>query len=1035
MFFNVGVNDTVPKGTIKIDTTAKPTRTKSLRPSIFKTARQAAEFQFRFRLAPGAYEIVLGFVEFHDPNCAMPGKRVFSVYVNDVVQLEALDIFATVGCYAGYEVQLPLHTVGSINTEPTVIRFTGIAGDAVLSYLAVRPAVKECIPEFETGGLADDADHAAHAIPGTYPPQLTKDSPKSYVDRDNDGFVSVNIDGSGSHTHYFDAENGIRGRLTQYTWSIVDTGEIVSKKVEFTYNFPLGSTRLRLAVVDNSCSTDEAETTVTVTKSIQPGMYCYYYAGLVEPLMGGTLNELSPRPQFSAVSTQARFKFPAFSFRGTLFAARCIFFLEVDTDNPASKIKLIPGGGHAQLYKGQDLIVDTNTNNEVDTPLAVGLTAFEMIYHRTDLSKKPSLALRVNNKLPAKTKLYHDQSTVLPILTNLSPKEGRNEGGARVKVEGYGLFQPLTVKFGSSKVDVLPDGQSSTAFFVKSPAVTTNAVVDIFVTTTTGVVSNPVAFQYGSACNSVSFEETEITKQNGDKIDNIGLPTCVTIGQDGKLYMGTLGGSIQVVGYDAGSLLTTSHCYSKRLVDNNYRINGAPSQRDILGVAFNPADAPGSFLLYASSSTLFWHAPKNNRIDYNNSAAWRNGAVERFKPGTDPTDDGVCMVYDRRIVTGFPVSNHDHAVNGLIFTQDGDLLVNVAGNTNMGLPGYRLGNAWETLLSGAIILVRITDPDFDGTINYINPDSPQDAIPQNGFIETYATGFRNPFSIAMTTGGDYYCTDQGPNCGFGNVATACSDYDEDAAAAYKPLDPVDWPSAAEIGGSTCPWSIDRPDKVIHITQGSWYGHPNIARGLAGDTKQCAYIDPFTDKTALDESPGSGYKESLRTLESSVTAIGEYRANHFCGKLKNELILSTYEGGSTYRMGVQKNRLLSGPDELSKVGGIAFVEDAHGNLIFPMLAQQKVRVLKPRSNVAGVFVAGVAPWRHGRSGGSLMTIGGSNFGASVTVNVGSAKCDIIRAHDREIVCRVPPGRGLKDVVVKRDDGEEGVAEEAVLYMNV
>ncbi len=39
------------------------------------------------------------------------------------------------------------------------------------------------------------------------------------------------------------------------------------------------------------------------------------------------------------------------------------------------------------------------------------------------------------------------------------------------------------------------------------------------------------------------------------------------------------------------------------------------------------------------------------------------------------------------IITGLPVSDHDHAVNGLEFTDDGNLMIQVGGNTNAGVPG------------------------------------------------------------------------------------------------------------------------------------------------------------------------------------------------------------------------------------------------------------------------------------------------------------------------------------------------------------
>lgn len=41
----------------------------------------------------------------------------------------------------------------------------------------------------------------------------------------------------------------------------------------------------------------------------------------------------------------------------------------------------------------------------------------------------------------------------------------------------------------------------------------------------------------------------------------------------------------------------------------------------------------------------------------------------------------------QKVITGLPVSNRDHAVNGGTFTHDGTLLVAIGGMTNQGYPG------------------------------------------------------------------------------------------------------------------------------------------------------------------------------------------------------------------------------------------------------------------------------------------------------------------------------------------------------------
>ncbi|PXF40247.1 hypothetical protein BWQ96_10051 [Gracilariopsis chorda] len=1010
-------------GTTKYSSTNSFTGTSSITASVFKTGRSGSDFGYSFDLQPGAYDITLGFAEYTSGFCSEPGKRVFNIYVNGEVQVESLDIYDEYGCFKGVEKKLA-SSVGSVITEPLTIRFEAIVGAAIVSYISISPAENGCIPASNTGGVAGGEDHAAHSVPGSYPPRINANSPKSYVDSDGDGFVSVTIDGSDSHSHFFDNANSIIGQITEYTWTLVETGEVLSKQVSFMYNFPLGTTRLKLAVVDNSCTTDEAETTVTVTGSIQPGMYCYYYDGNPMIMGGDPLGN----PQFAAVAATPNLGFPTFSFSGSTFLSRCFFFFEVDTDAEAAAVSLSASGGAARVYKGEDLLLDTDGMASTTTELAVGLLAFEVIFERTPTSGTPAVAFKVEGSVPSSSKVFYDQSVVKPILQLLRPADGPDSGGTSVKVTGYGLFQPLTVTFGGQTVTA---GGSTTPeqFSVTSPQAGSDSVVQVVATTAGGLSSNALEFSYGSLCDSIGFGGVDMKTAGGAQVDFLQLPTCITIGGDGKLYIGTLGATVQVLGYKPDTFTVDSHCYSKALLDNNFQKNSVPAQRDILGITFDPRDT--DVKPYVSTQTLFWF--DKDRVDRSNMAAWRNGAIDRLKPGSDPSDSKVCLVYDKRVVSGLPISNHDHGVNQIVFTQGGDLLIAVGGFTNSGLPQYRLGNYWETTLSAAILIAKLSKGgSFDGNIVYSNDNEPRLSKQIGGDVDVYCTGLRNPFGMAMTGSGDVYAVDQGPNCNFGNTATTCDDYDEEEALAYNRFKATTWPGMVQHGCSKFPYSINRPDKVVHITQGSFYGHANLQRG--GD--ECAWIDPFDDKTADNKAPPARYKKELATLKSSVTGIGEYRSNHFCGALRGELIMSTYKGGKTYRMGVNGGSKTSGPDDLVSNGGISFIEDSHGSLIFPMLDQAKVYVLKPQVGAkSGVYVANAVPWRHGKGGGTKVVIGGKNFGSSPSVSIGGSTCSVTANSETEITCTVPSSSsGLKDLVVTSSTGVSSTLPKAILYMN-
>lgn len=1023
---NVGAAGDVPiPGTTKSVTGLPVVGTASVTGTQLQSSRFGTDFTYSFHLEPGAYDILLAFSENFDPNfCSVPGKRVFNVYVNGLIQLEGYDIFTQVGCRKGVEVLLKDHTVGAVDIEPLTIRFSSIVNFAQINFIRIKKAAEACIPASTTGELS--ADHAAHAVPGSYPSQDSAQSPRSYVDSAGLGYVKVPISGERSHTHFFDPKKGIIGKITSYTWSIVETGKVISRQEKFSHNFPLGTTRLKLAVTDNSCTSDEAETTVTVTGKIQPGLYCYYYAGLSDVPLAGEEAE-TQQPQFAAESLSLKLGFPQFSFAPTKFGARCLFFLEIDKDSPKSKITASTfGTGKAKVYKGEDLIIDTTAAGTATTSLPLGLTGFEIVYFRTNLSNPPKLHLFVDGQVPADAKVSHDKTTIRPILGTVSPSDGPLGGGTKVKISGYGLFDPISVTFDGKKVAVLSSGQTPNQFFVVAPAAAKAGTVPIVATSGAGLKSNPVFYAYGSTCDSINFKETKLVSQAGKDLD-LKLPTCATIGQDGKIYMGTFGGSVQVLGYDSDSLKATSQCQSHEIRDARFKKNGIPSQRAILGLTFDPRDKV--LRPYVSTSTLdWWHKDK---IDRSNTQAWMNGAVDRLAPGKDPSNPSICLVYDTRIVTNIPVSNHDHSANALVFTQTGDLLIAVGGFTNLGLPGYKLGGFWETQLSAAILIAKLSKPGFNGKIEYLNPNELRLAKKTSGDVELYATGLRNTFAMSMTSTGDIYAADNGPNCEFGDTATSCSDYDESIAKNWDWEAEVDWKGQVKHGWTACPYGIGRPDKIVHVTQGKWYGHPNIQRG------ECTWVDPFDDLTADDKTPAAqlNYKKPMTTIQSPITGVAEYRANHFCGKLRGELILSAYKNGKTFRMGVNGPSVTSGPDELSPNGGITFVENAHGDLIFPRLSQKNVFVLRPQvTPPTDLFIAGVVPFRHGKAGGTKIIIGGSNFGSAPSVNIGTKACNVLKSSNSEITCTVPSySGGMQSVTVTAGAGKSAVLPNAVLYM--
>lgn len=995
----------------------------------FKTAREGRRFEIIFDLEPGTYDVLLGFAELKSKVCK-PSARIFNVYINEKLRLASFDVFSTAReCYRATTQRFTGETIDPVLKKPIVIRFEAIAGRALINHVKVRRSVDQCKPITDNPTVA--ADHLAHAVPGKYPPN----SDTAYVDSTGKGFVSVNVDGRGSHTHFF--AGTVPGRIRSYKWTLPDTGKLLSTKPNFRSNFGLGTTRVRLEVVDSVCSSDEAETSITVSGKMQQGLYCYYYQGLTELPMPGTLYD-EPRPSFAAVSTSTNVKFPSFPFRDTKFAVRCIFFVNFPTATNNTQIFVGAGkSGFLRVYKGLDLLVDLATSRR-SAPLAftAGLHAFEVVYLRTK-TRMPRMLIKFDGKFP--TAVSYDQTTVLPIITSINPPDGPSAGGGRTKIEGYGLFLPLIATFGPRSVRASSLESTPTMAVVYPPASSAN-VVSVKVKNRAGFISNTLQYIYGSSCDPVAFSLTTMTTSTGGVL-NLMSATSVVLWRSGVLYMGTRTGIIREVSYDFSTMRVTNLCSSLPLTDARYkRPNGTPSTRAILGITLDPRDTEPR--PYVSASTLFWE--RSNEISASNRNRWSNGAVERFvKTG----DTGTCLRRDRRIVGNLPVPDSDHSINELLFTQSGDLLIAIGGFTNGGLPYVRLGGEWEAYFSGAVVRARLSlGQSYNGVIQYDTPFNVRTAKPISGDVDLYATGFRNLFSMIMTRDGGIYGIDMGTNCGFGNMSSSCSQYVESEAARRDTEGIVPFPGNTLPDGPgaelECRYNADRKDKLVRIKEGKFYGHSNLQRALlTNQPGECIWIDPETGRSPSPQlaTPPVNYEHNIGMFRSPMTGFREYGSNLFCGKMRGDFVFSRYKAQASFRIRKESSEKIDETLELlSATSGMRVEEDAHGSLIYPKFHEAGVHVLQP--NVAsrgGLFIVNAVPWRHGRNGGRILSVGGWGFESGAKVFVGSKPCEVKSLTAREIECVVPAfGSGSQLVDVKVEQGFiESTLPRAVLYMSV
>jgi glucose/arabinose dehydrogenase len=388
--------------------------------------------------------------------------------------------------------------------------------------------------------------------------------------------------------------------------------------------------------------------------------------------------------------------------------------------------------------------------------------------------------------------------------------------------------------------------------------------------------------------------------------------------------------------------------------------------RPVLGIAFDPTDTKANPDVYVSHSTIF----------HGSSSAYEGAAIN----GKVSKLSGANLDTITDIITGLPVCDRDHAVNGLVFGNNGDLYIQIGGNTNAGVPGALSGSGAQpdNVLSSATLVARLKTPGFTGTLSYNSATGV--LLPGSGII-VYASGERNPFGIVQHTNGNLYGTDNGPNKDFGQRSMACAT------------------------GGTDP---QEPDKLNLIKPGTFYGHANRARG------ECVW-------RSSNETSSGIYKSPLVMLPSSTDGIIEFDSAHFGGQLRGDLIVGNYRG-KLYRLKLDPTgeSIVTGPTILVDGGDLDLAQGPDGTLFVAQIAKNKIIYHKPSEPAAiSVTLKSVFPRRGPLLGGTLFSLYGElliSAGTSTTVTVGGKPCPLVSSSATKLVCTLPPGAGLVAVAV-------------------
>jgi hypothetical protein len=162
---------------------------------------------------------------------------------------------------------------------------------------------------------------------------------------------------------------------------------------------------------------------------------------------------------------------------------------------------------------------------------------------------------------------------------------------------------------------------------------------------------------------------------------------------DGKLAKLTLHGSDVVIESVTSSIVSNSHC------------SGAIGCRAILGIAFDPLSSTQTNPpVYVAHGEIFHGESNSSSGDaINGKVSVVSGSnldviLDVITGKSFCEDNNIQTVYspDRiriqppvlpRDISGLPVSDHDHSINGMQFLDHGELITLVGGNTNGGVPG------------------------------------------------------------------------------------------------------------------------------------------------------------------------------------------------------------------------------------------------------------------------------------------------------------------------------------------------------------
>jgi glucose/arabinose dehydrogenase len=567
------------------------------------------------------------------------------------------------------------------------------------------------------------------------------------------------------------------------------------------------------------------------------------------------------------------------------------------------------------------------------------------------------------------TLLSHNELDMPPVI-NSAPSSGSTLGGNNVEITGMGFFpsDEVIVHWGASDLTgALLQVTSGQIQLVTPPS---NGLIHVTVETPNGV-SDSFPYLYSSDGPApVDFTMTNVAA--------VAAPSQAAWGPDQRLYVASVAGTITALAFDDRYNVTNTQVITTLETNSN---------NNILGIAFNPFDDPYNPRIYVAHGQLF----ANGGACFDGFSPY-SGAVSIL--------GGTNFETVEQLISGLPVSNHDHGINGLQFDNSGNLLIAIGGNSNAGITNCNMGALPESPLSAAILKAHIRRTNFNGRVCYVESGTAVTNMDQTGGdmvdvvegvdVEVYAPGFRNPFDLVFTTDGRLYVTDNGPNAGFGGASLS---------ATNSGPDPED------------------NDTLNLAMQGHYYGHPNRNRGRY-DGRQNVYHG-----NAEASDPGH-FSQAMGEFQPSTDGIDEYRADTFNGAMRGELLIQKWNG-PTWRIALSTNgRQIASAAQLPvDLNGLDVIHAPGGTIIGVDYTDHAVKVAHP-DDISAIDPTAwdFFPWRAPAETNIPFVIGGAHFNpdTNVVISIGGVSAEVTRVSSGRIHGIIPtpadPSSAWKDVTV-------------------